>query len=115
MGDYINREQRRKMKWTKEQADAYEYYKMLENTPDEMLIDAGSKVKLKYEQIVGRKDYSKMRSDYKEFVEENKEKEFTILISDDKIHNKYKLVSLEEDTKDPKWLFWVGDLVRTGT
>lgn len=114
MGNYINREQRRKLGITKEQADQYErqkeFQKMIEETTDDMLIDAGSKVKIKCEQIMGRKDYPRMRSDYKQFIETNKETEFTVLI-DEKIHNKYKMVSLKEDTKDPRWLFWVGDLV----
>jgi len=111
MGVYINRAQRRKMKMTNAQADAYEYYLMIQDTPDELLIGAGSKVKIKYEQIMKRKDYPIMHSDYKKFVETNKETEFTVLI-DEKVHNKYKMVSLKEDVKEPRWLFWVGDLQR---
>jgi hypothetical protein len=115
MGDYINREQRRKMKLTKAQADTLEFYKMMENTSDKMLIEEGCKVKLKYEQITSRKDYVKLRLDYRTFVEDNKETEFTVLIEDKRVHNKYKMVSLKEDIKDPKWLFWVGDLIRIDT
>jgi len=112
MGDYINREERRKRGLTKEQAEMLEYYLKLENTPDDKLIDAGSKVKFKYEQIINGVDYKRLSQKYKDFVEKNKDKEFTVLIENTKIHNKYKLVSLVEDKTDPKWLFWVGDLIR---
>jgi predicted RNA-binding protein with TRAM domain len=112
MGDYINREERRKRGLTKEQAETLEYYLKLENTPDDKLIDNGSKVKFKYEQITSEKDWVRKLEKYRTFVEENKDKEFTVLIEDIKVHNKYKMVSLVEDETDPKWLFWVGDLIR---
>jgi predicted RNA-binding protein with TRAM domain len=115
MGDYINREERRKRGLTKEQAETLEYYLKLENTPDDKLIDNGSKVKFKYEQITSEKDWVRKSEKYRTFVEENKDKEFTVLIENTKIHNKYKLVSLVEDETDPKWLFWVGDLQRIDT
>jgi hypothetical protein len=110
MGDYINREERRKRGLTKEQAELLEYYWKLENTPNEPLIDDGVKVKFKYEQIVSGADYKHLAQKYRDFIEENKDKEFTVLIEDTKIHNKYKLVSLVEDETDPKFLFWVGHL-----
>ena len=99
----MNRETRRKLKITKEQADIFERLK------EGRSINAGSKVKLKYDQIVSRKDWAALNQKYKDFVETNKDGEFTVQI-DEKIHNMFKLVSLEEDTMEPKFLFWVGDL-----
>ena len=51
-----------------------------------------------------------MNQRYKNFVETNKDNELTVQI-DEKVHNMYKLVSLVEDTTEPKFLFWVGDLI----
>lgn len=99
----MNRETRRKLKITKEQSDIFD------RLSSGKLINAGSKVKLKYDQITSRKDWATLNQKYKDFVEENKDKEFTVQI-DEKIHNMFRLVSLEEDTTEPKLLFWVGDL-----
>lgn len=100
----MNRETRRKLKITKEQSDIFD------RLSSGKLINAGSKVKLKYDQITSRKDWATLNQKYKDFVEENKDKEFTVQI-DEKIHNMFRLVSLEEDTTEPKLLFWVGDLM----
>ena len=100
----MNRETRRKLKITKEQADIFD------RLSQGKLIEAGSRVKLKYDQIVSRKDWEKLNQKYKNFVEENKDNEFTVQI-DEKVHNMYKLVSLKEDPTEPKFLFWVGDLI----
>jgi hypothetical protein len=100
----LNRAQRRKLKITKEQADIFDRLSQGE------LISAGSKVRLKYDQIVSRKDWETLNKKYKDFVETNKDIEFTVKI-DENVHDMYKLVSLEEDTTEPKFLFWVGDLI----
>ena len=99
----MNRATRRKLKVTKEQGDIFDRLASGE------LISAGSKVKLKYEQITTRKDYESLAQKYKDFIESRKDDIFTVVI-DEKIHNMFKLVSLEEDTMEPKFLFWVGDL-----
>jgi hypothetical protein len=100
----MNRETRRKLKITKEQADIFD------RLSSGKLINAGSKVRLKYDQITSREDWATLNQKYKNFVEANKDSEFTVQI-DEKIHNMYKLVSLAEDTTEPKFLFWVGDLI----
>jgi hypothetical protein len=104
----MNREMRRKLKITKEQDEIFERLR------SGKLITAGSKVKLKYDQITCRKDWEELNQKYKDFVETNKDKELTVQI-DEKVHNMYKLVSLEEDTMEPKFLFWVGDLLLIDT
>lgn len=100
----MNRETRRKLKITKEQAEIFD------RLSQGRLIDTGSKVKLKYDQITSREDWATLNQKYKDFVEANKDKEFTVQI-DEKLHNMFRLVSLEEDTTDPRLLFWVGDLI----
>lgn len=100
----MNREQRRKLKLTKEQADFVDRIRSGDPIPPE------SKVKLNYNQIVSRNDYKKLKQSYKDFVENNKETIFTTNNSED-ISKTAKLVSLKEDEADPKWLFWVGDLM----
>lgn len=99
----MNRKMRRSLKITKEQSD------ILDKLSSGEMLECGSKVKLKYNQIIARKDWDKLSKNYKTFVEENKDVEFTIEETDAK--NLFKMVSLREDTTDPKWLFWVGDLI----
>ena len=69
----------------------------------------GDKVKINYQQITGRKDWKRKLSNYKQFVKDNKDKIFTI-VKDSKYN---AFVTLQEDTTDPKWMFWVGDLIKT--
>lgn len=65
----------------------------------------GDKVKLNYNRIISYPDFKKMRPEYIEFIESNKETIFTA--------EKYKslTVQLQEDTNNPKFLFWPGDLI----
>ena len=100
----MNRETRRKLKITKEQADVFD------RLAQGKLIAAGSKVKLKYDQIVSRKDWATLNQKYKDFIETNKDGEFTVQINE-KIPDTFKLISFEEDVTEPKFLFWVGDLL----
>ena len=102
----MNRETRRKLKISKDEADVFDRI----TSGDFDLIHAGSKVKLKYDQMVARKDWASLNKKYKDFVESNKEKELTVVI-DEKVHDMFKMVSLEENTMEPKFLFWVGDLI----
>jgi len=100
----MNRETRRKLKITKEQADLFDRiasYKHLED---------GTKVKLRYEQIIGRKDYDGLNQKYKDFVESHKESTMTVEF-DEAVNKKYALVALKEDETVPKFLFWEGDLL----
>ena len=68
----------------------------------------GDKVILNYKQITSRKDWKRKLPNYKNWVEENKDKIFTIQNT-----KKYtEFVTLKEDTSEEKWMFWVGDLVK---
>ena len=109
----MNREERRRLKLTKEDGEMYDYYQKLQNTPTDKLIGSGSKVKLNYEQMKNDVNWKLYTGKFKNFVEENKDKELTVLINNNSANKRFNLVSMEEDKNDPKFLFWVGDLIRT--
>ena len=64
----------------------------------------GTKVKLDYDEIHDRPNYSKRNERFIKFVEQNKDRVFTVEY-DDKHKDKPYLVCLNEDTTKPKWLF----------
>ena len=72
---------------------------------DVYTIPEGTKVKLNYENIINEPDYTKKVKAYREFVENNKNKIFTVQY-DEKYKNKPILVSLKEDTSKIKWLWY---------
>ena len=72
---------------------------------DVYTIPEGTKVKLNYENIINEPDYTKKVKAYREFVENNKNKIFTVQY-DEKYKNKPILVSLKEDTNEIKWLWY---------
>lgn len=67
----------------------------------------GDKVQLNLDVIKGHPDYQKRLPAYQKFCEENAGKTFTVAY-DKRLRQ--SLVSLVEDTTEPKWLFWIGDL-----
>jgi len=110
----FNREQRRKLKkrLNKSGLSLDAAMELLERRLQAMASDAlleGTKVRLNYESIVNQPSYSKRQQSYRDFVEANKETEFTVQY-DDK-HTSGKLVCLAEDTSEQKWLWHVGDLI----
>lgn len=85
--------------------------KMMENLPkfkEYLLPD--DKVMLNVEKIKSHPDYPKMRSAYREFIEANEDIVFTVEYDKDK-QDKPNLICLNEDTSNPKILFWDGDLL----
>jgi len=70
-------------------------------------IKEGDKVRLNLEVIRKHPNYERMLPAYRNFCEENAETVFTV--SYDK-GLKQSLVCFAEDTAEPKWLFWIGDL-----
>lgn len=73
------------------------------------VLQEGQKVKLNYQRIISESDYKFKQKKYKEFIEVNKDKEFTVQY--DEYHQNGKLVCLKEDNSEPKWLFTFYDLV----
>jgi hypothetical protein len=69
----------------------------------------GELVRLKAEKIQGLTDYARMLPTYREFVESNTDRVFTVKRCLHQSENKLTVVEFEEDSK---WLFWAGDLER---
>lgn len=90
-------------------------YKFLKNVSefkdvlDEPPLREGDKVRLNVPQITARKDYTHKQAEYREFVEQNGSVIFTVRYYRKKQGSFPALVEFQED---PKWLFWVGDLIR---
>ena len=74
------------------------------NIDDMRIISEGSKVKLNYESLINEPDYPKKVKKYKDFVEQNKDKIFTVQY-DTKYKDKPILVVLAEDENEVKWLW----------
>jgi len=111
----MNREQKRKYikelkskGFTKEQIDAILLYKKYADVNN--YIPEGTKVKLNYNEIKNQPDYPKLTEKFRNWIEDNKDKVYTVEYKKNK-RGKPLFVTLKEDTSDPKWLFWVGDLI----
>lgn len=65
--------------------------------------EEGEKALLNVEKIVNRKGYDVLNPKYREFVESNAGKVFTVHIE------RPSVLSLKES---PEWIFWCGDLMR---
>lgn len=92
-------------------------WKELSVEGERMNIHIGDKVKLNYESIINDVDYSTLSKEYKQWVEKNKDNIFTV-IEDEKFkpnqHKFSSIVSLKEDTTEPKWLFSTVNLIKIG-
>ena len=69
----------------------------------------GSKVKLDIKTIKSYPDYKEMNPKYKQFIEDNVDKIFTVEY-DERYKDSAIIVTLKEDETDPKWLWSVLDL-----
>lgn len=69
----------------------------------------GDKVKLDVQKIRDSPDWRKYSERYKQFVEENEDKIFTVEY--DEKHSS-AVVCLKEDPSEVKWLWWEGNLVK---
>ena len=72
-------------------------------------IKQGSKVKLNTKQIKSHPDHKKKTIIYRNWIDTHAKDIFTVEY--DKNYNPLVRVCLNEDTTEPKWLFWVGDLI----
>lgn len=96
-------------KLIKKYKDYYERMSVLKriangDIDDDFIVPEGAKVKLNYDSIVNDPNYSRKVQGYKDFVENNKDKVFTVEY-DEKYKNKPLLVMLKEDTNEVKWLW----------
>lgn len=107
----MNREQRRK-KLNRQlknlMSELSDNLSWIADRIDQKLED-GDRVKLNVDQIVRRKDYSKMQPEYRNFVETNRDRAFTAHLYRKREDGFSAMVELAEE---PKWLFWYGDLIK---
>ena len=74
------------------------------NNDDIDIIPEGTKVKLNYQNITNHPDYARKVNAYKDFIETNKNKVFTVEYDKIGKHSPI-LVCLKEDKSKVKWLF----------
>lgn len=72
-------------------------------------IKEGDKVRLNLDAITKRRGYEGTLPLYRKFCEENVGKTFTVKYEN---NLRQSVVCFEEDTTEPKWLFWIGDLIK---
>lgn len=112
---YYNREQKRKLKKRLARSglsvdDALDLLTRRVQAMNAEALPEGAKVRLNYDSIVDQPSYQKRQQAYRDFVEENRDKIFTVAY-DDK-HQSGKLVLLQEDTSEQQWLWHCADLIR---
>lgn len=110
----MNREQKckqtQKLKaegFSMNQINAFFRYKQMEESNE--TIPEGTKVKLDLDRIKSHLGYKGLTEKYRNWVETNVDKVFTVEYDKGKKVNPVT-VCLKEDESQPKWLFWVGDL-----
>lgn len=70
-------------------------------------IEEGDRVQLDMDAITRHPGYKHMLPAYQKFCEENRDTIFTVEYDTALRHG---LVQFKEDTSEPKWLFYIGDL-----
>lgn len=106
----MNREQKRALVKNKKARKLLELMLMdVERQKAETSIPEGAKVRLRYDRIHGSEMWNDLSQRYKDFVEENKGKEFTVEY-DERFKDRPLVVCLKEDPSETKWLFNVLDL-----
>ena len=110
----MNREQRRKLKKSLPRGISKEDFsaivEMREAVESGETIKEGTKVRLDYDKIVSDVNHSRKTEKYKALIEDLKDKVCTVKY-DEKYGNKPILVCLEEDPNEPKYLWYIKDLV----
>ena len=74
-------------------------------------LEEGDKVKINISHIRKNKDYKKFSNKYINFLNENKNKIFTIERPSGRLNSWKNIWSFTEDVSDPKWCFYESDLV----
>lgn len=110
----MNRAQRRKTDKKLRSVKGYNLYKKLleesmKMVATEDMLEDGEQVKINVDQIMGRAEWDRLNSDYRTFVQQNRDTVFTAKIRRRSPGGYPVIVDLEGfDT----WSFWSGDLIR---
>ena len=106
----MNREQKRALVKNKKARKLLELMLMdVDRQKAETSIPEGANVRLRYDRIHGSEMWNDLSQRYKDFIEENKGKEFTVEY-DERFKDRPLVVCLKEDHSEVKWLFSVLDL-----
>ena len=84
-------------------ADAIEHH-------TETALKEGDVVEIDAEGIMGKPSFATLQPEYQEFIKTSVGQKFTV-VKEEKYIGK-PLVSLAEDPREVKWLFWEGDLIK---
>ena len=110
----MNREQRRKLNLLPKDSiiltDLINMSKVKKALDDWKPIAEGTKVKLNIKKIKSDVNYPRLTNTYKTWVNENKDKVFTVEY-DAKHKENPHLLCFKENVEPIKWLFWEGDLI----
>lgn len=80
---------------------------VVESRMNNEVLAPGDKVMLNLEKIAKDPEYDGLKPEYKAFIKEHANEVFT-LSREARSEGPFDLVSFNEDTTDPKWLFFVG-------
>ena len=76
----------------------------------ETMLQPGDVVFIDTEKIISKPNFKDLQPAYQDFIRSATDKVFTV-VKEERYAGK-PIVSLLEDTSDPKWLFWEGELIR---
>jgi hypothetical protein len=83
---------------------------MLKFAEQNTILPEGTKVKLDVDSIKSQPDYKRLVPEYRKWVDVHADKVMTVEY--DEYHKDNPIiVCLAEDETDPKWEFWVGELI----
>lgn len=87
---------------------------IIENRLNKEVLVPGDKVMLDVVKITHDVDWPKFKPEYQQFVIDNADKVFT-LRKEAKVQGPFAFVSFEEDTTDPRWLWFTGFVKKVTT
>lgn len=103
---YVESKRQKLIRMYKEYYDKVQAIKAMSDgeVDEDSVLEEGTKVKLNYDNIVNDPNYQRKVQGYKDFVENNKDKIFTVEY-DERYKNNPLLVMLKEDETEVKWLW----------
>jgi hypothetical protein len=103
---YVESKRQKAIRMYKEYYDKIQAIKAMSDgeVNEDLVLEEGTKVKLNYDGIVNDINYARKVQGFKDFVENNKDKIFTVEY-DERYKNNPLLVMLKEDTSEVKWLW----------
>lgn len=98
------------MKWNKKIISTGDINDVFANLSEATHIKLGDKVRINLKEIKASETYKCLSQKYKDFVESHTEDVFTVELNEN--FPTGHIVNLKEDTTKPKWLFFIGNLIK---